>query len=106
MYLKGSKIFLGILNFDSKMSDRIKFQKHVPLNYIISLELDLVYFVYCKEYQTSNQVSLNPVVSLTFTIRKMMQFGTTTETEDAEDVIDNEVESGSEGGDYKYTSIE
>ena len=39
----------------------------------------------------------------------MMQFGTTIdseETEDAEDVIDNEVEteSESEGGYYKYTS--
>ena len=79
VYLKGSKIFFGILKFVSKMSDCIKFQKHVPLNYIVSLRIRLFYFVYCKDYQWSNQVSLNPVVSLTrLTIRKMMQFGTTT----------------------------
>ena len=49
VYLKGSKIFAGIRNFVSKMSDRIKFQNHVAFNYIISLKLDFVYFVYCRE---------------------------------------------------------
>ena len=79
VYLKDSKIFSGIQNFASKMSDCIKFQKHMLFNYIISLKLDIVYFAYCKEYQRSNQASLNPVVSITrLTICKMMQFGTTT----------------------------
>ena len=41
LYLKGSKIFLGIRNFVSKMRDRIKFQKHVSFNYIILLKLDV-----------------------------------------------------------------
>ena len=73
--MKGSIVFLDIWNFVSKMSDHIKFQKHVSFNYIISLNVD---FVCCKEYQRSNQVSLNPVVSLTcLIIRNMMQFGST-----------------------------
>ena len=49
VYLKGWKIFSGIRNFVSKMSDRIKFQNHVPFNCIISLKLDFVYFANCKE---------------------------------------------------------
>ena len=43
------KIFSGIRDFVSKMSDCIKFQNHVPFNFIITLKLDFVYFVYCKE---------------------------------------------------------
>ena len=43
------KIFSGIQSFLSKMSDCIKFQKHVPFNYMVSLKLDFVFFVYCKE---------------------------------------------------------
>ena len=50
VYLKGSNILLGIRNFVSKMSVRIKFQKHVPFNCILLIKLDVVYFVYCKEY--------------------------------------------------------
>ena len=38
VYLKGWKIFSGIQDFVSKMSDRIKFQNHVPFNYIITLK--------------------------------------------------------------------
>ena len=49
VYLKGWKIFLGMWDFVSKMTCRIKFQNHVPFNYIITLKLDFVYFVYCKE---------------------------------------------------------
>ena len=40
VYLKGSKIFSGLRNFVSKMSDRIKFQNRVFFNYFISLKLD------------------------------------------------------------------
>ena len=88
VYLKGLKIFLGIRNFVSKMSDCIKFQKHVSFNYIIALKLDVFYFVYCKEYLRSTHISLNPVISIThLTIHKMMQFGTTTVKKRKKEII-------------------